>query len=160
MIILKCVSIHRHSPNCAHISSPSSLSFIIMKQKVIGESIEWREMQTTVENKLLMKLPEWFVLRAASHINPLSFNSIQTERTLLIEPMIENLINHFCYHKPKDPNTISEIPNRWQSQQQKERRLKKGVSCVLLGELAKLGFNAAMPHAHSGQCWTNLSGCP
>lgn len=31
---------------------------------------------------------------------------------------------------------------------------------ILLGELAKFCFNAAMPHAHPGQSWTNISGCP
>lgn len=33
-------------------------------------------------------------------------------------------------------------------------------TCILLGELAKFGLNAAMPHAHPGQRWTDVSGCP
>ena len=31
---------------------------------------------------------------------------------------------------------------------------------ILLGELAKLCLNAAMPHAHPGQSRTDISGCP
>lgn len=34
------------------------------------------------------------------------------------------------------------------SDSEKER---KGRTCVLLGELAKFGLDAAMPHAHPGQ---------
>lgn len=63
------------------------------------------------------------------------------------------------YHVRSTKEEKEEIKKDRNSEKEgKEER--SGMTCILLGELAKFGLNAAMPHAHPGQSRTDISGCP
>lgn len=55
---------------------------------------------------------------------------------------------YLSHHDPKKGQPYMETRTRFIS---RLKGRKQGQTCVLLGELAKFGLNAAMPHAHPGQ---------